>query len=128
MENMKALLWNKSRNDENSLGHLLYGDCCVCLLRLLLAGGELKLITTWEGFWDGAVPDNGADNAALERRKMQSFKRKNTPAEITHTNVAVWKRNLNFRPPASDATAALMSFSERRRQTTGAASLIKDKR
>lgn len=25
-ENMKALLWNKPQNDENSLGHLLYGD------------------------------------------------------------------------------------------------------
>lgn len=25
-ENMKALLWNKPKNDENSLGHLLYGD------------------------------------------------------------------------------------------------------
>lgn len=36
-ENMKALLWNKPKNDENSLGHLLSGDSAsVCQERCSL--------------------------------------------------------------------------------------------
>lgn len=40
-ENMKALLWNKPKNDENSLGHLLYGDSAsVCHERCSLEANQ----------------------------------------------------------------------------------------
>lgn len=70
--------------------------------------------------WGGARQRVNAD---LEVRKVSKERAR---LLRLHTDVAVRNRKLDSRAPASDATAALMSSPERRLQTTGAASLIKD--